>query len=362
MPGERVLVLGEDLAVLGEDLAVPGERREELGEAPASGRIRGRSPRRPRNRCGALARALRWPVRAEGLEVAHGTAVHVITNDEVARRLEEVAGLLEAQGAEGFRVRAYRLGASEVRALSRPVAEIVEQEGREGLDRIPHVGRGLARMIEELVRRGRLAMLDRLRGEVSPEDLFATLPGVGEVLSRRLHEELGVETLEELEVAAHDGRLARLRGVGKRRAEALREVLAGRLSRRRGSDPAPERPPVALLLEVDRMYRQAAARGELRKIAPRRFNPTKEAWLPVMHVERNGWDFTALYSNTAQAHRLGKTHDWVVLYWARDGHEGQSTVVTRAVGRGKGEKGDQKADHKPDQKAGPRVVRGREDE
>jgi hypothetical protein len=275
----------------------------------------------------------------------------VIGNEEVARRLEEVAGLLEAQGAESFRVRAYRLGASEVRALPRPVAEIVEHEGREGLDAIPHVGRGLARMIEELVRRGRLAMLDRLRGEVSPEDLFTTLPGVGDVLARRLHDELGVETLEELELAAHDGRLARVRGVGKRRAEALREVLAGRLARRR-SEPPPgqERPPVALLLAVDRAYRQAAARGELRTIAPRRFNPDKEAWLPIMHVAREGWDLTALFSNTAQAHRLGKTRDWVVIYWARDGHEGQSTVVTQTTGPSGG------------RHAGQRVVRGRESE
>lgn len=202
-------------------------------------------------------------------------------------------------------------------------------------------------MIEELVRRGRLAMLDRLRGETAPEDVFASLPGVGEVLARRIHEELGVDTLEELELAAHDGRLARVRGVGKRRAEALREVLAGRLGRKRGrGGTGEERPSVALLLEVDRSYREAAERGTLRKIAPKRLNPTKEAWLPVMHVEREGWDFTALFSNTAQAHRLGKTHDWVVVYWARDGHEGQSTVVTQAAGA----------------KAGQRVVRGREDE
>lgn len=273
-------------------------------------------------------------------------AERVITNEEVARRLEEVAGLLEAQGAEAFRVRAYRLGASEVRALGRPVASIVDEEGREGLDRIPHVGQGLARMIEELVRRGRLAMLDRLRGETTPEELFTSLPGVGEVLARRIHEELGVDTLEELELAAHDGRLARVRGMGRRRAEALREVLAGRLGRPRRGEPAQERPSVALLLEVDRIYREAAERGALRKIAPKRMNPTKEAWLPVMHVERGGWDFTALFSNTAQAHRLGKTHDWVVIYWARDGHEGQSTVVTQATGS----------------KAGQRVVRGRESE
>lgn len=272
----------------------------------------------------------------------------MITNAEVAERLEEIAGLLEAQEAEGFRVRAYRQGASELRGLERPVAEIVDEEGREGLERIPHVGRGLARAIEELVRSGRLAMLDRLRGETAPEDVFTGLPGVGEVLARRIHEELGVDTLEELEAAAHDGRLAKLKGVGERRAEALREVLAGRLGRRRRRGAPPkERPPVALLLDVDRAYREAAARGKLRKIAPKRLNPNKEAWLPVMHVQREGWDFTALYSNTAQAHQLGKTYDWVVLYWVKDGHEGQSTVVTKAAGA--------KAGHQ-------RVVRGRESE
>ncbi len=284
----------------------------------------------------------------------------MITNAEVAERLEEIAGLLEAQEAEGFRVRAYRQGASELRGLERPVAEIVDEEGREGLERIPHVGRGLARAIEELVRSGRLAMLDRLRGETAPEDVFTGLPGVGEVLARRIHEELGVDTLEELEAAAHDGRLAKLKGVGERRAEALREVLAGRLGRRRGraaptkerpgdepNEESVERPPVALLLDVDRAYREAAARGKLRKIAPKRLNPNKEAWLPVMHVQREGWDFTALYSNTAQAHQLGKTYDWVVLYWVKDGHEGQSTVVTKAAGA--------KAGHQ-------RVVRGRESE
>jgi DNA polymerase (family 10) len=270
----------------------------------------------------------------------------VITNDEVAHLLDETASLLEAQGADTFRVRAYRRGAEQVRAKGRPVARILEEEGRAGLDAIPHIGRGLARSIEEIVRRGRLAMLDRLRGEVSPEDLFTSLPGVGEVLAQRIHEELGVETLEELEQAAHDGRLERVQGVGRRRANALWDVLAARLARKRPKRQPREQPPVSLLLEVDRMYREAADKGELRRISPRRFNPTGEAWLPVMHVERNGWDFTALFSNTAQAHELGRTRDCVVLYWTRDGHEGQNTVVTQASGP----------------KAGERVVRGRESE
>ena len=101
-----------------------------------------------------------------------------------------------------------------------------------------------------------------------------------------------------------------------------------------------------LLLDVDREYREQAARGKLRKIAPRRFNPTGEAWLPVMHVERDGWEITALFSNTQRAHALGRTHDWVVLYWDRDGEHDQCTVVTARGGP----------------LAGLRVVRGREPE
>ena len=65
-----------------------------------------------------------------------------------------------------------------------------------------------------------------------------------------------------------------------------------------------------------------------------------------MHVERDGWSFTALYSNTARAHDLGKTRDWVVVYFDGDGHESQVTVVTERSGPLKGR----------------RVVRGREGE
>lgn len=65
-----------------------------------------------------------------------------------------------------------------------------------------------------------------------------------------------------------------------------------------------------------------------------------------MHTKRSGWQFTALFSNTAQAHKLGKTDDWVVIYYERDGKEGQHTVVTETQGPLKGK----------------RVVRGRDPE
>ena len=68
-------------------------------------------------------------------------------------------------------------------------------------------------------------------------------------------------------------------------------------------------------------------------IAPKRFNPRNEAWLPILHTDRNNWHFTVLYSNTARAHELGRTHDWVVVYFYDDHHqEGQHTVVTETRG------------------------------
>jgi hypothetical protein len=101
------------------------------------------------------------------------------------------------------------------------------------------------------------------------------------------------------------------------------------------------------LLDVDREYREKAAAGELRLIAPRRFNPAGEPWLPVLHTRRGARRYTALYSNTARAHRMGKTRDWVVLYGEdRGGHEHQYTVITAARG----------------QLRGRRVVAGRERE
>jgi hypothetical protein len=101
------------------------------------------------------------------------------------------------------------------------------------------------------------------------------------------------------------------------------------------------------VLDVDREYRVKAAAAKLPTIAPKRFNPQAKAWLPILHTRRGPWHFTALYSNTARAHELGKTHDWVVVYFYDGDHqERQCTVVTETRGPA----------------AGARVVRGREAE
>jgi hypothetical protein len=253
-------------------------------------------------------------------------------NEQIAGRLEEVARVLRDQGADPFRSRAYLRAAVELRRLARPVDAIWRERGLEGLRELPGVGDTIARAIRDLLTHGRLAMLDRLRGEADPVALIRTVPGIGRVLAHRLHEELGLETLEQLEAAAHDGRLENLAGFGDKRLAGIRDSLAHRLGRVRIPPRTAAAVPVAELLDVDREYRDKVAAGTLPLIAPRRFNPAREAWLPVLHTSRGKRHYTALFSNTARAHRLGKTRDWVVLYHDDASGERQHTVLTAARG------------------------------
>jgi hypothetical protein len=259
------------------------------------------------------------------------------SNAELGRALDEIAELLENEGANPFRVRAYRTAAGTLRGLDRPVTEILDREGVGGLEQLPGIGRSLAHSIAQLVASGRSALLERLRDSRAPEKLFATVPDIGPQLARQIHDQLAVRTLAELEQAARDGRLARVPGMGPKRIRAVRESLAGRFRRavgpRRDSPPPSEEPPVAELLDVDQQYRLLADLGRLPRIAPRRFNPTHEAWLPVLHTQRGARHYTAMYSNTARAHELGTLRDWVVIYRDDSGGDGQWTVVTSRYGQ-----------------------------
>jgi hypothetical protein len=287
-----------------------------------------------------------------------------VTNEQIAEILEQVADRLEAQHANIYRIDSYRAGAAVVRGHATSVQDLALTEGREGLDALPQIGSSLSGSIDEIAHSGRLRLLQRLDGRLSPVELFKTVPGIGEELAERIHRELDIDTLEALEVAAHDGRLDAVAGFGPRRLEAIRDILATMLARSsRGrarrfeelqqagaqvsAPEAPEtKPDVGLLLKVDREYREKVEADELPRIAPRRNNPGGAAWLPILHTYEDGWHFTALFSNTDRAHELGRVRDWVVIYFERDGHEGQCTTVTEYRGP----------------LVGKRVVRGREDE
>lgn len=279
-----------------------------------------------------------------------------MTNQEIAAILEGTARLLELQHANPFRVRSYRNAADRVRAVSEPVEQLLQREGKSALQRLEGIGDKLASALCEIVETGRLGLRDRLEAELSPETLFRRVPGIGPELADRICDELGIQSLEELEQAAHDGRLSRVEGIGKKRCQGIRDALSGMLSRsaaRRarqrtsGDDAKPPEPPVSLLLDLDREYRDKAEQGTLPTVTPRRFNPEHEKWLPVMNQKRDGWEFTLLFSNTKRAHDLEKTHDWVVAYYESlhdHDRQDQCTITTAGTGPLRGQ----------------RVVRGRE--
>ena len=270
----------------------------------------------------------------------------------IAPLLREMGEATELHEHDGYRAAAYRRAADYLEHAQPDLRTLRHEGGRDALEALPTIGRGMAAAIIEIMDSGHWRHLAELRGDGDAEELFRTVPGVGNALSRQIHEVLGASSLEDLEMAAHDGRLQRLSRVGDRRAAAIGAAVSQMLDRagrlRRGTRPHPAaEPPVDLLLRVDARYRAEAAAGRLPTIAPRRFNPAGRAWLPVLHLREDGWRITALFSNTARAHRMARTNDWVVLY-CEDEHHGhcQYTVVTALGGA----------------LPGQRVVRGREAE
>lgn len=272
-----------------------------------------------------------------------------LDNQAVAARLDEVGELLEGKGANPYRARAYHLAANTIRGLQTPLSELLDSEGLPGLTALPGIGDSIARSLQHLLATGTLPILKRLQGHSESDAILTTVPGVGHKTAARIHSELGIETLADLEMAAYDGRLAHLPGMGHKRLRAIRDSLAGRFQRKASvpatTPPEPDwQPPVAELLSIDEEYRRKAEAGRLVQVAPLRFNASGEAWLPILHARREGRGYTAMYSNTARAHELGTTHDWVVIYREGAGGRGQWTVITSHRGPLKGH----------------RVVRGRE--
>ena len=215
------------------------------------------------------------------------------SNKDIAGLLERIADLLDAGGENPFRIRSYRSAAESVRSARSPLARLVESKGVEGLSGVKGVGEKLAGLISEYVETGEVELL------------------------RALEKETPAEKQKEVEERKTDHAFAK-----------------------------PVNLPVGTILEIDEEYRKKASAGKLKKIAPRLLNPEKKAWLPILVKEHEGFKFTVMFSNTATAHKLGKTADWVVVYFAKGKGENQCTVVTESRGTLKGK----------------RVIRGREKE
>lgn len=141
-------------------------------------------------------------------------------NDEVAAAFDEIADLLEIQGANAFRVRAYRNAARTLRDLAEPVAGLAGDP--ESLDELPGIGKDLAEKILMLVATGTLPQLEELRGEVPPGvGEMLRIPGLGPKKVATLFQDLGITSLAELKQAAQEGRIAGQKGFGRKTEETI---------------------------------------------------------------------------------------------------------------------------------------------
>jgi DNA polymerase (family 10) len=150
-----------------------------------------------------------------------------VENLEIATTLKQLADLLEIQGANPFRVRAYRNAARTVNGHAVPMRKLLA--AGEDLTELPGIGKEMASHIAELVETGTLATLEELAESV-PLSLVSVvkLPGIGPRKAARLWQELDIESVEQLEVAAEAGRVAELDGFGEKSQERILRAIERR--------------------------------------------------------------------------------------------------------------------------------------
>ncbi len=147
-----------------------------------------------------------------------------MTNAEVTQVLDQVADLLEFQGANAFRVRAYRNAARAVQGLSEPLARIAADENRKLTD-IPGIGADLSAKLRDLLATGKLPLLEELRALYPAGALdMLRIPGLGPKKAAALYRELKIASLDQLRTACLAEQVRALKGFGAKTEAA---ILAG---------------------------------------------------------------------------------------------------------------------------------------
>jgi DNA polymerase (family 10) len=148
-----------------------------------------------------------------------------LDNLAAARAVFAVASLLESQGANPYRVRAYRRAAVGLLRLPAGARRYVSEESGELV--LPWLGERLRRKLGELIRQGKMQFHDDLLAELPrPFRELLSVPGIGPKTAARLMGEAEIFGLEDLIKAAGEGRLHRLRGIGLRREASWGEAAA----------------------------------------------------------------------------------------------------------------------------------------
>jgi DNA polymerase (family 10) len=155
-----------------------------------------------------------------------------MTNEEIARRFNDMASLMEIRGEDTFRIRSYRMAAEAIETWPSEMKTIAKNESAAGLQQIPGVGKAIAAKIVELLEKGTFDAWDRLTAE-TPETVLdlLRLPGVGPKTAANLHQKFKIASLDDLKKFVAGGGLEMVDGIGPKSAARIKESL-DRLPRR----------------------------------------------------------------------------------------------------------------------------------
>lgn len=149
---------------------------------------------------------------------------HAQSNRDVADTLRRLADLLEIRGEAVFKIAAYRRAAESIITVAEPISAV---HARGELEQVPGVGKAIAQKVADLLNTGTFKLLDEVQAEIPPGvAALLRVPDVGPKRARLLYEQLGVQSIEDLQAALESERLAATKGIGVTGARRIAEGLA----------------------------------------------------------------------------------------------------------------------------------------
>ncbi len=147
-------------------------------------------------------------------------------NAAIARRFYQLATLMEIRGDDPFRLRSYRNAAEAIEVWPTSLRKIAEEEGAEGLQDIPGVGKAIAGKVIELLDKGTFDAWERITAETPATVLeLIELPGIGPKTAAILHQRFKVSSREDLKKFIDGGGLEMVDGIGPKTEQRIRESL-----------------------------------------------------------------------------------------------------------------------------------------
>ena len=149
-----------------------------------------------------------------------------VDNADIARRFRRLASLMEIRGEDAFRIRSYRNAADVVDHWPTPVRDIAAEEGIEGLQKLPGIGKAISGKIDELLQKGTFEAWEKLVAE-TPETVVDLLriEGIGPKTAAALHQKFKVSSLEDLAEFIEGGGLELVDGIGEKSVERIKRSL-----------------------------------------------------------------------------------------------------------------------------------------